>query len=50
MVRKTKDITVRRVAGERYPDVVASTPGDLPDNSPFREGAFDEEDMEDLPF
>lgn len=50
MVRKTKDITLRRVAGERYPDVVASTPGDLPDNSPFREGAFDEEDMEDLPF
>jgi DNA repair protein RadD len=50
MVRKTKDITIRRVAGERYPDIIASTPGDLPDNSPFREGAFSEEDFDDLPF
>jgi len=50
MVKKTKDITLRRVTGERYPDVVASTPGDLPDNSPFREDAFDEEDFDDLPF
>ena len=50
MLKKTKDITVRRVAGERFPDVVASTPGDLPDNSPFREDAFAEEDFEDLPF
>jgi len=50
MVRKTKDITIRRVAGERYPDIIASTPGDLPENSPFREGAFSEEDFDDLPF
>lgn len=50
MVKRTKDITVRRVAGERYPDIVASTPGELPDNSPFREGASAEEDFEDLPF
>jgi hypothetical protein len=50
MVKKTKDITLRRVTGERYPDVVASTPGDLPGNSPFRADAFDEEDFDDLPF
>lgn len=50
-IRKTREITIRRVSGERFPDVVKSVPGDLPEKSPWlhTDGA-DEGDYDDLPF
>ena len=50
-VRRTKDITIRRVAGERFPDIIKSTPGDLPESSPWLHTEdIDPEDYADLPF
>ena len=50
MVKDTKSITIRRTAGERWPKVVSSVPGDPPENSPFADGAGEPEDYDDLPF
>jgi len=53
MIKGTKDITIRRVSGERYPDIIASTPGDPPENCPLRDNGGEEEcpeDYDDLPF
>ena len=50
-VRKTREITLRRVAGEKFPDVVASVPGDLPEGSPWLDTGEDyPADWDDLPF
>ena len=50
-VRRTKDITIRRVAGERFPDSIKSTPGGLPESSPWLHTEdIDPEDYADLPF
>ena len=50
MVKDTKSVTIRRTAGERWPKVVSSVPGDPPENSPFADGAGEPEDYDDLPF
>ena len=50
MVKNTKSVTIRRTAGERWPKVVSSVPGDPPENSPFADGAGEPEDYDDLPF
>lgn len=50
MVKDTKSVTIRRTAGERWPKVVSSVPGDPPENSPFADEAGEPEDYDDLPF
>ena len=51
MIRKTKSIKVRRVAGERYPQIVGSEPGDAPEHCPIAPGYETLRDCgEDLPF
>jgi len=49
MVKDTKSITVRRTTGRRYAEVIASVPGEPPENSPFNRD-YSEEDFEDIPF
>ena len=51
-LRKVTKITVRRVAGKNYPEIVGYEYGAFPENSPCngQEEQFDEADYDDLPF
>lgn len=49
-IRGTKDITIRRVAGEKFPNIIKSTPGEIPEHSPFARRDEDYNDCDDLPF
>lgn len=48
LLRGTRSITVRHVAGQRYPEVAASEPSDEPNNPPALEGGG--ADLEEPPF
>ncbi len=53
MLRTVKRITVKRVAGKHYPEIVGYELGDFPENSPVNgsDGVTEEfEDIDDLPF
>ncbi len=53
MLRTVKRITVRRVAGKQYPEIVGYEFGDFPENSPANgqnDNAEEFEDIDDLPF
>ena len=53
MLRTVKRITVKRVAGKHYPEIVGYELGDFPENSPVNgSGGVTEEfeDIDDLPF
>ena len=53
MLRTVKRITVRRVAGKQYPEIVGYEFGDFPENSPVNgqnNNAEEYEDIDDLPF
>lgn len=50
MVREVKEITVRFVSGEKYPEIVDCELGEFPINGDEGVGMGDEEDLEDLPF
>ena len=53
LLRTVKRITVRRVAGRQYPEIVGYEFGDFPENSPLRrreDGTEEYEDIDDLPF
>ena len=53
MLRTVKRITVKRVAGKHYPEIVGYELGDFPENSPANgaDGVTEEfEDIDDLPF
>ena len=53
MLRTVKRITVKRVAGKHYPEIVGYELGDFPENSPANnkaENMEDFEDFDDLPF
>ena len=53
LIRGTREITVRRVSGERFPDVVKSIAGDVPEGSPFGNAPAAADDTayeDDLPF
>ena len=51
-LRKVTKVTVRRVAGKNYPDIVGYEFGDFPESSPCygQEEQIDEADIDDLPF
>ena len=52
-LRTVKRITVKRVAGNRYPEIVGYELGDFPENSPVNgqnDNAEEYEDFDDLPF
>ena len=52
-LRTVKRITVKRVAGNRYPEIVGYEFGDFPENSPVNgqnDNAEEYEDFDDLPF
>ena len=52
-LRTVKRITVKRVAGNRYPEIVGYEFGDFPENSPVNEQTANSEEYEDfdaLPF
>ena len=53
MLRTVKRITVRRIAGKQYPEIVGYEFGDFPENSPVNgqnDNAEEYEDIDDLPF
>ena len=53
LLRTVKRITVKRVAGKRYPEIVGYELGDFPENSPVNgqnDNAEEYEDFDDLPF
>ena len=53
LLRTVKRITVKRVAGNRYPEIVGYELGDFPENSPVNgqnDNAEEYEDFDDLPF
>lgn len=53
LLRTVKRITVKRVAGKRYPEIVGYELGDFPENSPANgqnDNAEEYEDFDDLPF
>jgi DNA repair protein RadD len=49
-IRGTKDITIRRVAGEKFPNIIKSTPGEIPEHSQFARRDEYYNDCDDLPF
>ena len=53
ILRTVKRITVRRIAGKRYPEIIGYEFGDFPERSPFNsqnETVDEYEDFDDLPF
>ena len=53
LLRTVKRITVKRIAGKQYPEIVGYEFGDFPENSPLKgqdSVAEEYEDIDDLPF